>query len=183
MLIIYMQITTNNLASCPASFVITVLRSGRTSAEEIFVTSMTEADRWTQLNTNHPPSGKRSDTTSRTASAFPIYSLPPHIQTIYRRPKQWSGEGERKTIHISKSRTMDPIQKFKTDYPWIQTPLIVGAPMRLIALADLAVAISKAGTYRPSATHRRLYSPYPHITIANNNTTNSALRNSHCVLH
>ncbi|KAL1654743.1 hypothetical protein SLS61_002492 [Didymella pomorum] len=40
---------------------------------------------------------------------------------------------------------MDPIQRLKTDYPWIQTPLIVGAPMRLIALADLAVAISKAG--------------------------------------
>ncbi|KZM21126.1 nitronate monooxygenase [Ascochyta rabiei] len=40
---------------------------------------------------------------------------------------------------------MDPIQRLKTDYPWIQTPLIVGAPMRLIALADLAVEISKAG--------------------------------------
>ncbi|KAF3041244.1 hypothetical protein E8E11_004974 [Didymella keratinophila] len=40
---------------------------------------------------------------------------------------------------------MDPVQRLKTDYPWTQTPLVVGAPMRLIALADLAVAISKAG--------------------------------------
>ncbi|KAF2405461.1 putative oxidoreductase [Trichodelitschia bisporula] len=31
------------------------------------------------------------------------------------------------------------------DYPWVQTPLIVGAPMRLISLASLAVEISKAG--------------------------------------
>ncbi len=30
-------------------------------------------------------------------------------------------------------------------YPWIQSPLIVGAPMRLIALAELAVEVSKAG--------------------------------------
>jgi hypothetical protein len=69
---------------------------------------------------------------------------------------------------------MDSIQKLKTDYPWIQTPLIVGAPMRLIALADLAVAISKAGTYRPSATQAQLYPPYPHIAIIN--ITCSALR-------
>ncbi|KAH6612485.1 2-nitropropane dioxygenase [Boeremia exigua] len=40
---------------------------------------------------------------------------------------------------------MDAIQRLKTDYPWIQTPLVIGAPMRLIALADLAVAISQAG--------------------------------------
>ncbi|KAF2630570.1 inosine monophosphate dehydrogenase, partial [Macroventuria anomochaeta] len=40
---------------------------------------------------------------------------------------------------------MDSIQSLKSDYPWIETPLVVGAPMRLIALADLAVAISKAG--------------------------------------
>ncbi|KAH7072949.1 2-nitropropane dioxygenase [Paraphoma chrysanthemicola] len=31
------------------------------------------------------------------------------------------------------------------DYPWIHTPLVIGAPMRLIALADMAVEISKAG--------------------------------------
>jgi nitronate monooxygenase len=37
------------------------------------------------------------------------------------------------------------IQILKDDYPWIQTPLVVGAPMRLIALADMAVEISKAG--------------------------------------
>jgi len=42
---------------------------------------------------------------------------------------------------------MDPINKLKQDYPWIQTPLVVGAPMRLIALADMAVEISKAGKY------------------------------------
>ena len=30
-------------------------------------------------------------------------------------------------------------------YPWTQSPLIVGAPMRLIALAPLAFAVSKAG--------------------------------------
>ncbi|KAF2134162.1 inosine monophosphate dehydrogenase [Dothidotthia symphoricarpi CBS 119687] len=40
---------------------------------------------------------------------------------------------------------MDHISRLKKDYPWIQTPLIVGAPMRLIALADMAVEISKAG--------------------------------------
>jgi hypothetical protein len=40
---------------------------------------------------------------------------------------------------------MDDIQRLKEDYPWIQTPLVVGAPMRLIALADMAVEISKAG--------------------------------------
>lgn len=40
---------------------------------------------------------------------------------------------------------MDAIKTLKKDYPWIQTPLIVGAPMRLIALADLAVEVSKAG--------------------------------------
>ncbi|PVI00280.1 oxidoreductase 2-nitropropane dioxygenase [Periconia macrospinosa] len=38
-----------------------------------------------------------------------------------------------------------PLQNLHTDYPWIRTPLVIGAPMRLIALADLAVEISKAG--------------------------------------
>jgi hypothetical protein len=42
---------------------------------------------------------------------------------------------------------MTTIQNLKKDYPWIQTPLIVGAPMRLIALADMAVEISKAGMH------------------------------------
>lgn len=32
-----------------------------------------------------------------------------------------------------------------SDYPWTQKPLIVGAPMRLLALASLAVEISAAG--------------------------------------
>ncbi|PSN60592.1 inosine monophosphate dehydrogenase [Corynespora cassiicola Philippines] len=37
------------------------------------------------------------------------------------------------------------IARLKEDYPWISTPLVIGAPMRLIALAELAVEISKAG--------------------------------------
>ncbi|KAF2740508.1 inosine monophosphate dehydrogenase [Polyplosphaeria fusca] len=40
---------------------------------------------------------------------------------------------------------MDHIQRLKKDYPWIQTPVVVGAPMRLIALAEMAVEITKAG--------------------------------------
>lgn len=40
---------------------------------------------------------------------------------------------------------MADIEKIKADYPWVRTPLIVGAPMRLIALAELAVEISAAG--------------------------------------
>ena len=47
---------------------------------------------------------------------------------------------------------MTSIQRLKNDYPWIQTPLIIGAPMRLIALADLAVEISKAGTHPPTTS-------------------------------
>jgi nitronate monooxygenase len=43
------------------------------------------------------------------------------------------------------SNTMDHTSRLKKDYPWIKTPLVVGAPMRLIALADMAVEISKAG--------------------------------------
>ncbi|KAF1838353.1 inosine monophosphate dehydrogenase [Decorospora gaudefroyi] len=35
--------------------------------------------------------------------------------------------------------------RLRQEYPWIQTPLVVGAPMRLIALADMAVEVSKAG--------------------------------------
>jgi hypothetical protein len=37
-------------------------------------------------------------------------------------------------------------EQLRKDYPWIHTPLVVGAPMRLIALADMAVQISNAGT-------------------------------------
>ncbi|CAO2648974.1 Nn.00g099230.m01.CDS01 [Neocucurbitaria sp. VM-36] len=40
---------------------------------------------------------------------------------------------------------MEQVQRLKKEFPWIQTPLVVGAPMRLIALADMAVEISKAG--------------------------------------
>jgi hypothetical protein len=39
------------------------------------------------------------------------------------------------------------------DYPWIQTPFIANGPMRLIALAPLAVEVTKAGTLNPSETH------------------------------
>ncbi|KAL8904703.1 MAG: hypothetical protein Q9207_003096 [Kuettlingeria erythrocarpa] len=38
---------------------------------------------------------------------------------------------------------MDTI--LKKDYPWAMDPIIIGAPMRLISLAPLAVAVSKAG--------------------------------------
>jgi NAD(P)H-dependent flavin oxidoreductase YrpB (nitropropane dioxygenase family) len=48
---------------------------------------------------------------------------------------------------------MSNIAKLKQDYPWIRTPPVVGAPMRLIALADMAVEISKAGA------HARIPSP------------------------
>jgi len=41
---------------------------------------------------------------------------------------------------------MADIQQLKKDYPWIQTPLVIGAPMRLISLAELAVEVTKAGT-------------------------------------
>ncbi|KAF2112485.1 oxidoreductase 2-nitropropane dioxygenase [Lophiotrema nucula] len=37
------------------------------------------------------------------------------------------------------------LNKLKKDYPWIQTPLIVGAPMRLIALDEIAIEVSRAG--------------------------------------
>ncbi|KAF1996097.1 inosine monophosphate dehydrogenase, partial [Amniculicola lignicola CBS 123094] len=40
---------------------------------------------------------------------------------------------------------MAGIRLLKKAYPWIKTPLVVGAPMRLISLADMAVEISKAG--------------------------------------
>ncbi|OCK82743.1 inosine monophosphate dehydrogenase [Lepidopterella palustris CBS 459.81] len=40
---------------------------------------------------------------------------------------------------------MASVDRLKKDYPWIKTPLVVGAPMRLIALAPLALEISRAG--------------------------------------
>ncbi|MCJ1230980.1 hypothetical protein MMC12_007655 [Toensbergia leucococca] len=36
-------------------------------------------------------------------------------------------------------------ESFQADYPWTHTPLIANAPMRLIARAPLAVAVSRAG--------------------------------------
>jgi hypothetical protein len=58
---------------------------------------------------------------------------------------------------------MTTIQNLKKDYPWIQTPLVVGAPMRLIALADMAVEISNAGMH----THVFFQ---PHILQKSKNT-------------
>lgn len=40
---------------------------------------------------------------------------------------------------------MEGVQQLNKDYPWIQSPLVVSAPMRLIALANMAVEVSKAG--------------------------------------
>ncbi|KAF1358109.1 inosine monophosphate dehydrogenase [Lizonia empirigonia] len=40
---------------------------------------------------------------------------------------------------------MHQSDRLKAEYPWIQTPLVVGAPMRRIALAELAVGVSRAG--------------------------------------
>lgn len=42
---------------------------------------------------------------------------------------------------------MDPVQKLRNDYPWIHTPLVVSAPMRLITLAESATEVSKAGKF------------------------------------
>ena len=58
-------------------------------------------------------------------------------------------------IESREEEDMDDIQRLKEDYPWIQTPLVVGAPMRLIALADMAVEVSKAGkSYEKRALFR-----------------------------
>jgi hypothetical protein len=70
-------------------------------------------------------------------------------------------------------RKMSQAQRLKSDYPWIQTPLIVGAPMRLIALADLAVEISKAGTRRPFL-HIHLSSIPSHIPSSMYSTMTNA---------
>ena len=40
---------------------------------------------------------------------------------------------------------MDDVARLRADYPWTRTPLVVSAPMRLIALADMAVEVSNAG--------------------------------------
>jgi hypothetical protein len=58
---------------------------------------------------------------------------------------------------------MENMQSLKKDYPWIQTPLVVGAPMRLIALADMAVEISKAGRY---AHAYHLFPVFPSLTTS-----------------
>lgn len=36
-------------------------------------------------------------------------------------------------------------RRLKADYPWTKAPLLASAPMRLIALAELSVEVSKAG--------------------------------------
>ncbi|KAF2280677.1 oxidoreductase 2-nitropropane dioxygenase [Westerdykella ornata] len=37
------------------------------------------------------------------------------------------------------------VQRIQKDYPWVQTPLVVQAPLRLITFAEIAVEVSKAG--------------------------------------
>jgi hypothetical protein len=96
MLIIYIQITTEKFASYPTSFVVTAVLSGRTSAEEIFVNDGSGPTDTTPCKSS--TSRKRCHTTPHTASSFPTYRLQPHIQTTYRRPKQWSSEVGRKAI-------------------------------------------------------------------------------------
>ena len=54
---------------------------------------------------------------------------------------------------IQTTSKMNDTQKLKEDYPWIQMPVVVGAPMRLIALADMAVEISKAGIHLLTSTY------------------------------
>ena len=46
-------------------------------------------------------------------------------------------------IHHTKAATID----FTEQYPWLQKPVIVGAPMRLIALPPLAIEISATGGF------------------------------------
>jgi hypothetical protein len=73
---------------------------------------------------------------------------------------------------------MNDKQRLKNDYPWIQTPVVVGAPMRLIALADMAVEISKAGAHALMSTpsQRRVFALHLsqlqtwHLTLHINNT-------------
>lgn len=45
---------------------------------------------------------------------------------------------------VSKS-IMEPFKRLQQDYPWTKSPLVSCGPMRLIALADLAVEVSRAG--------------------------------------
>ncbi|KAK4500117.1 hypothetical protein PRZ48_008303 [Zasmidium cellare] len=40
---------------------------------------------------------------------------------------------------------MEPLKRLQADYPWTKSPLVSCGPMRLIALADLAVEVSRAG--------------------------------------
>lgn len=40
---------------------------------------------------------------------------------------------------------MEQIKRLQADYPWTKAPLVSCGPMRLIALADLAVEVSRAG--------------------------------------
>lgn len=40
---------------------------------------------------------------------------------------------------------MEQIKRLQADYPWTKAPLVSCGPMRLVALADLAVEVSRAG--------------------------------------
>jgi len=71
---------------------------------------------------------------------------------------------------------MNDLQRLKKDYPWIQTPLVIGAPMRLIALADMAAEISKAGTFTSSSRVWNYEAQHVHLVFT---TPLSSLRHTH----
>ena len=131
-----------------------------------YATSMTEADYRIQLHRKQPTTG--NDTTC---------SIYKHSQNCRTRCQSFQAsriqvadgniKASKKILqfnHPRKRSTMTSIKRLKHDYPWIQTPLIVGAPMRLIALADLAVAISKAGTIHAGMPIHFPTSPHSNTT-------------------
>lgn len=52
---------------------------------------------------------------------------------------------------------MSPPKELKQNYPWVKYPLVVGAPMRLISLAELAVEVSKAREFSHRNRSLHLY--------------------------
>lgn len=59
-----------------------------------------------------------------------------------------SASAPRAEVRLCFATRLNPtIPKMEADYPWTRDPLIVNAPMRLIALAPLAVAVSQAGGF------------------------------------
>lgn len=72
---------------------------------------------------------------------FPaVVILPPRLPQvlIIRPPARPVQNGHRRSA-------MSISAAFRASYPWIQAPLIVSAPMRLVAFAPLAVEVSRAG--------------------------------------